>query len=495
MSEYTDEQFAVFAKFEDAIAPRIDAASKQLDAYDAHVSQLESKQRAASLATKNATDPLTRSIQRKLAEHYDEAQLDVLEERNEFVEQFVSDLKAEVRSAANAGAPRPWIEGALALKLRTHRQIWGRWSYKNLAKRIMEAWAPRPSSAPPESAPPKAPPPEPSPIPLPTQTPALLVPAGANDRRMYAGGLGGPMGVSDAPIQWIRPSDIESNELDSDSSADELETSDEVRATDRSEYSPPPALAGLLDDAASDPMGMLAGAFVSLITKSQGFAQLLEAIKGVVQSVADTLGSALTAVLPLVQMVAKALRPLLDALTPLLLMIVRLNPQFMLLTAGVRLLAPALRWLAVVANFAVASVTQTIIGFLHIVRKLLKKLGLKAKAIDKLIKAVREATAPLEEVAETANSVSEELLNAPDGFRLASLRFMATTAGGTAGSGSGFGRIADLARRGERIVNLRVASANPERMWGQFRKLLERDNYRASGTPLSIVTPFSNSSG
>lgn len=184
--------------------------------------------------------------------------------------------------------------------------------------------------------------------------------------------------------------------------------------------------------AAAGPMGALG----AVLASSEGFAKALDALNGVLEPVANTLGRVFEPLVPIFTELGAAIEPLLRAISPLLPLLVQLNPGFMLLAVSVRILAPVITALAKALDFVIQSIANGIIGFLKAIRGILKRMGIGTKFISDMINAVEEAVAPIDDMAEAADSAAAALYGIPEGFKYALRRFEAMTAEGLFGGGS-----------------------------------------------------------
>ncbi len=236
-------------------------------------------------------------------------------------------------------------------------------------------------------------------------------------------------------------------------------------------------------------MGDLGTVLLDLVKKSEGFAKVLEAVNGVLQEVADTLGTVFAVVTPVVQSLGEALKPLLDAIRPLLMMLVRLDPVFLMLSMAVRLLQPAIEILTKVVTRVTSFVTASIVGFLTIIRMIMNKLGIDTDAVDEMIEVVEEAAAPLDELGNAADGVGEAMINVPVGFKVASDRLSQQSGeeppesrrifdrffGGNGGANSTDGQ--DSA-----AGSITIVSNDPDEIWQKLSRLMERDGFQIAAS-------------
>ncbi|MBV9772647.1 MAG: hypothetical protein JO040_01775 [Gemmatimonadetes bacterium] len=238
------------------------------------------------------------------------------------------------------------------------------------------------------------------------------------------------------------------------------------------------AFAGLL--ANFTPLGMVATLLEGVL---QGLAPLIDSLKEPLRIVGTILG--------------KALAPILKALFPIF-----------------KGIAIAATWVGQIF-FTIAG------GILRAIGALIKGLG---KAIDKIpglgdfglkkagqdlidmgngfkdsaqaLKEGREEIKKLEfgDTADKVEKLNEQLTNAPEGFKVALARFEAvapetarvpsppTDRGGTTASGeTGASESGPV-----HIGNVQIVSNNPEEIWKQLKRVMERENFRSTG---SLLTP------
>ncbi|MBW2084432.1 MAG: hypothetical protein JRI54_00150 [Deltaproteobacteria bacterium] len=195
------------------------------------------------------------------------------------------------------------------------------------------------------------------------------------------------------------------------------------------------AIQGAQAGAAGGPVGMAAGALTAVISNSQTFAQILNIINPLLQAAADAVGMLLQPLLPLILVISKSLAPVLKVLSVIFSAIFMpvlqaLFPVFKLLGIVVSALALGIAH----AWNAVARAINWALGWLGVhlgtinTEPLQEGLNELANLTWDSAMAQAQAADSAEDLAETADKVSQSLRNIPAGFKYVLTRFQVARA-------------------------------------------------------------------
>jgi tape measure domain-containing protein len=264
---------------------------------------------------------------------------------------------------------------------------------------------------------------------------------------------------------------------------------------------------GATQGAAFGPMGALFGALVPLIASSKTFQTLMDNINPLLQTFADAVGMLLQPLLPLVTVIATILNPIFTALGTIL---TALTPIFELLFPVFKILGQVVLGVAWGLAEGVNTVFKAInwaLGWLGVQLDLIDTTGF-ASAMETLSELTWDQAMASANAADAMNDLTESILNAPQGFKVAAYRFnaidipaMATggtvkaSPGGTIvrlGEGGEDEDVIPASKRGGGTVNnyITVISHDAEDTYRKIKGFMERDNVRSTGLFVNSAPQF-----
>jgi hypothetical protein len=238
--------------------------------------------------------------------------------------------------------------------------------------------------------------------------------------------------------------------------------------------------------AAGGPIGMLGGAFVGLISQSKGFQDVMAKLNQVLLPIADGLGKVLEPLVPMIGLLGLVVRT-------------ELLPVFEILGLEAKALSFVFKGI-----FDVVKVV--ILAFLEAVQKFAHAIGIHisglSAAIDDWKHATYDSLGALGDLGDTADSVSQALLNVPEGFKVASYEFAAMTGtggglggdlGGTGGyqGGNGLGTSTHHESGGGNIYIGTVQVHDADDFLRKMDQVSRRRGYRMAGTTQPTLSKFS----
>jgi tape measure domain-containing protein len=269
---------------------------------------------------------------------------------------------------------------------------------------------------------------------------------------------------------------------------------------------------GATQGAQFGPWGAIAGALVPLITSSKTFQTLMDNINPLLQALADAVGKILEPILPLVTVISTVLSPVFTVLGTILSSVLMpvmeaLFPVFKFLGIIVLGLAQGIAW----AWNAIATGINFVLGWIpNWVNLALIDTGNLSEAMETLTNLTWNSAMATAQAAGAMNDLTESILNAPTGFKVAAYRFNAIDVPGYAnGTTNHPGGPAIVGEKGPELLNLpsgssvtpleaggvvqyiTINSHDAEHTYREIKRLQERDNTRNNGLFINSAPQFS----
>lgn len=239
---------------------------------------------------------------------------------------------------------------------------------------------------------------------------------------------------------------------------------------------------------AGGPMGAAIAVIGQLITSTEAFAKIISMFDEIMQQLSDSLNPLIASVIPLIQIAFTALAPLLNLLGAALSFVASIISKVVSGIAGV--------WNSILG--AIASFLDKI-GKIKVfgkhpfgklsewaddIRDSQISLGGFSDSLDALLAAQGEGADSVDDMANAADKATAALSNIPSGYKIALARFNAMDAQ-RMGGGSSYpqARTDGALAQTTNIGTVQIVASNPERMYEQWKRMVEKDNFMKGGSP------------